>query len=314
VIGQLGEGGMGTIWEVEHVELGRRAALKTPHAHHRGRADAAGRLRDEARALARIRHASVPDVLDLGTLEDGRPYFVMEHIRGSDLRSELTKHGVLSVPTAVRAVVGLLDALEAAHGAGIVHRDVKLENLVMRDDGRLVLIDFGLALGLDDQLRRTGCGRAVGTPRCMSPEQHARGSVDQRTDLYAAGLCLFELVAGVGPFDDSRASLVGMHRAHCERTPPRLGDVAPQVVPLELEEVTRRALAKAPEDRFESAASMRDALLRAGAHPRRRRWESEESFAETVLSPSWSDRVLDRVSLAASSTPWEVSASELESV
>lgn len=316
VLQQIGEGGMGSIWEVEHVELGRRAALKTPHLHHRGRSDVASRLRDEARALARVRHPGIPDVLDLGVLDDGRPYFVMEHVRGSDLRTELTRHGVLSVPTAVRMVIGLLDALEAVHGASLVHRDVKLENLVMRDDGRLALIDFGLALRMDDDLRRTGRGRAVGTPRTMSPEQHARGAVDQRTDLYAVGLCLFELIAGSGPFDDARTSLLGMHRAHCERTPPRLGDVAPQLVPIDLEEVTRRALAKAPEDRFESAASMREALLQAGTRPRQLRWESGESpFAETVLSASRHPyALLDLASLVSSGPTWDVTSSELEAV
>lgn len=300
---------MGTIWEVEHVELGRRAALKTTHIHQRGRADVTARLRDEARALARVRHERIPDVLDLGTLDDGRPYFVMELVRGSDLRTELTRHGVFSVPTTVRVVAGLLDALEAVHGAGLIHRDVKLENLVLGDDGRVVLIDFGLALVQGADLRHTGCGRTVGTPRCMSPEQHERASVDHRADLYAAGLCLFELVAGRGPFDDPRGSALGMHRAHCERTPPRLGDVAPQTIPAELEEVARRALAKSPEDRFDCAGSMREALLRA-ASPRGTRWDpGAVPFAETV--PSLGRPAMPLLDLLASSGSWEVASCEL---
>lgn len=324
VLRPLGEGGMGAIWEVEHVELGRRAALKTPHAHRRGRPEAASRLRDEAQALARIRHPGVPDVLDLGTLDDGRPYFVMERVQGRDLRGELTRHGVLSVPTAMRLVAQLLEALEAVHGAALVHRDIKLENLILRDDGHLVLIDFGLALRVNDPLGRTGRGRAVGTPRSMSPEQHERGSVDHRADLYAAGLCLFELIAGRGPFDHLRSNVASMHHAHCERTPPLLGDVAPQLVPPRLDELTRRALAKSPEDRFRHAGEMRAALRAVEARPRTPRWCSEEpAFADTQLSTGRAPvRLLPPLlELAPSedgpgqtSTPWEVSASELMAV
>ncbi len=313
---------MGVIWEVEHVELGRRAALKTPHAHRRGRPECASRLRDEAQALARIRHPGVPDVLDLGTLDDGRPYFVMERVQGSDLRAELTRHGVLALPTAIRLIGQLLEALEAVHGAALVHRDIKLENLILRDDGRLVLVDFGLVLRADDPLGRTGSGRAVGTPRSMSPEQHERGSVDHRADLYAVGLCLFELVAGRGPFDDLRSNLASMYRAHRERTPPMLGDVAPQLVPPRLDALTRRALAKAPEDRFEHAGQMRAALLAIEARPRAPWWRSEEPWlAETQLSPAPPRRLPPLLELPVpwedsgqTSTPWEVSASELLAV
>lgn len=262
-IARIGEGGMGTVWEVEHTQLGRRAALKVLHERHRGRPDLAGRLLDEARALARLRHPGVPGVLDLGELDDGRPYFVMDLVSGRNLRAEVARHGVVAVPTAVRWMAELLGVLEAVHGAALVHRDVKLDNVLLDDQGHVVLVDFGVALAVDATLRRTARGRVVGTPRTMSPEQHALADVDLRADLYAVGLCLFELIAGRGPFADVERSATGIFHAHCRRPPPRLGDVAPQLVPRALEDVVARALAKSPADRFDVAGSMREALLAA---------------------------------------------------
>lgn len=264
-LGPLGSGGMGAVYEVEHVDLGRRAALKVLHEDHAGNEEHAARLRDEARALARLRHRAIPDVLDLGALADGRPFFVMQLFRGRDLRRELGRLGVVAVPTAIRWMAEVLDALEVVHDAGLVHRDVKLENLLIDDAGAPALVDFGVALDVEATLRHTGRGRLVGTPRTMSPEQHAAIDVDHRADLYAVGLCLFELVAGTGPFDVGRPTTVSMLHAHCRRSPPRVGDLAPQPIPHALEEVIARALAKSPDERFASATEMRAALLAAAA-------------------------------------------------
>jgi serine/threonine protein kinase len=283
---RLGAGGMGAVWEVEHVELGRRAALKVLHPEHRAREEYADRLRDEACTLARLRHRAIPDVLDLGTLSDGRPYFVMQLVTGRDLRSELDRLGVASVPTTARWMAEVLEALQVVHDAGFVHRDVKLENVLLDPSGAASLIDFGVAVHVEAALRRTGRGRLVGTLRSMSPEQHALIDVDHRADLYAVGLCIFELLTGQGPFDAEQPTPAAMHYAHCRRTPPRLGEVAPQLVPAALEDVVTRALAKSADERFASAAEMRAALIAAATLPPRARIAAERLHAPTQVSPT----------------------------
>jgi serine/threonine protein kinase len=268
VVGLLGQGGMGEVFEVEHAQLGRRFALKMLHLHHLGRRDLEARMREEARALAGLRHPNVVDVFDLGMTSDGRLYFAMEALRGRDLRRELGRFGVLAVPAALGLMAQALDGLEAAHRAGVVHRDIKLENLFLCEDGSLKILDFGIAKFTRGAAPVTYHGRAIGTLRCMAPEQHAGGAVDARTDTYAAGIALYELIAGRGPFEDMRGSDHAMRFAHCERPPPPPSKVAPQLVPPGVEEVILRALAKAPGERFQSAAEMAVALRSLRAAPR----------------------------------------------
>lgn len=268
VVGLLGQGGMGEVFEVEHADLGRRFALKMLHLHHLGRRDLEARMREEARALAALRHPNLIDVFDLGMTSDGRLYFAMEALRGRDLRRELSRFGVLAVPAALGLMAQALDGLEAAHRAGIVHRDIKLENLFLCEDGSLKILDFGIAKFRRGAAGMTCHGRAIGTLRCMAPEQHASGDVDARTDTYAAGIALYELIAGRGPFDEMRGSDHAMRFAHCDRPPPRPSQVAPQLVPPGVEEAILRALAKDPSERFQSAAEMASALRSLRAMPR----------------------------------------------
>lgn len=260
VIGTLGQGGMGEVLEVEHAELGRRFALKLMHAHYNGRRDLEGRMRQEARALAAIRHPNLVEVFDLGAVDDGRLYFVMEALRGHDLRRELRRFGVLAVPAALRLIAQALDGLDAAHNAGVVHRDIKLENLFLCADGSLKVLDFGVAKVRRPGAELTSPGQPAGTVRCMAPEQHLSGDVDERTDIYAAGLALYELITGRGPFDELRGNTQALRYAHCDREPPRPSELASQRVPPAVEEVILRALAKRPDDRFQTAADMAAAI------------------------------------------------------
>jgi serine/threonine protein kinase len=263
--GHLASGGMGQLFEVVHEGLGRACVLKVLHERHRRRADLGERLRDEARVLASIGSAATPIVFDVGALCDDRPFFVMERIEGHDLRSELSRLGVLSVPCVIGLGVQLLAALAEVHGHGVVHRDVKLENLILTPRGRLKLLDFGVARRVDAVLRRTGAGVALGTPRTMAPEQHRAAEVDARADLYAAGLVLYELLVGTGPFDGPQLNAHGMRLAHCHQAPPAPSRRAPQPIPIALERVVLRALSKKPCARFESAAEMSAALSAAQA-------------------------------------------------
>jgi serine/threonine protein kinase len=251
---------MGEVYEVEHGALGKRCAVKVLHRRHRDRSDLAVRMREEARALASLHHPALVDVFDLGVTSDGRPYFAMELLVGRDLRRELSRFGVIAVPAALRLMAEALGGLEAAHRAGIVHRDIKLENLFLCDSGSLKVLDFGIAKVLGSGGSLTDHGSVVGTARSMAPEQHEGGPVDGRTDVYAAGLALYELVAGRGPFDELRTNARAMRLAHCERSPLPPSRLAAQPIPHAVDEAILRSLAKRPADRFQSAGEMADVL------------------------------------------------------
>jgi serine/threonine protein kinase len=256
VRGRIAIGGMGEVLAVEDVQLGRVAAMKVLREDLSGRSEHAARLENEARVLAKLGGRRVPMVYELGALEDGRPYFVMERLVGRDLAER--SQAQLPIQEAVRVVTELLLALEEVHAAGVVHRDIKAENVFLTDDGRVVLLDFGLAREVGRGLRMTRHGVALGTPRMMAPERSSHDPGDERSDLYAAGLLLYELLAGRGPFDDAR-SLEALQLAHRRRLPRPLCERG-VIVPAQLEEVVSRALAKAPRARFASALEMRLAL------------------------------------------------------
>lgn len=252
----LGKGGVGEVFEVEHALLGRRAALKAllpANAERRGLAE---RIADEGRILARVRHDNLVEVLDLGLLtDDGRPYLVLELLEGRDLRAELGRIGVLSVPTTLALASQILRGLGALHRAGFVHRDLKLENLFLCDDGRAKILDLGAAEPASGSEGPGARGASLGTPRTMAPEQFEGKPVDGRADLYALGLVLYELVAGRGPFDDIK-DLDALRFAHLDRTPAPPSWFAPQPIPAALDAWILRALEKDPDDRFASAEAM----------------------------------------------------------
>jgi serine/threonine protein kinase len=198
-------------------------------------------------------------VFDAGVLDDGRPFYVMERLSGCDLRRELTRLGALSVPSSLRVVTELLHALGQLHARGVVHADLKAENVLLTDSGRVVLLDLGAACLAGSKRREP----RVGTPRSMAPEQFGEGPIDQRADIYAVGLLLFELLVGRGPYDARGACREWLESAHTSRTPSAPSTRAPQRVPYELDAVVLRALSKRPEDRFESTDDMVTALLEA---------------------------------------------------
>ena len=255
VVSLLGAGGMGSVYEVEHIELGRRYVLKSLLRTLASRQDLIARMRNEWRALGKLSHPNIVDILNAGTTTDAVPYYVMERLEGETVRDRIQREGRLPVDEAARIARGTLFGLAAAHAIGIVHRDIKPANVFLTRDGAVKVLDFGVA-----QVRRqegdqkiTAQGLAIGTPRYMSPEQASGDTADARSDLYATGLLLFEMVAGEGPFDDlgdtSQQMLAHLHRP--ARPLSRLTEV-----PLELEAIVKRALAKRPEDRPRSAEYM----------------------------------------------------------
>ena len=264
IIRPIGQGGMGEVYEVEHEMLGTRRALKVLVKHYAGREDLAERLRVEARGLARLKHPNLVEVYDLGTASDGRIFFAMEMLDGVTLRAMLRDRGRLSVRTSVELVVQVLAGLHVAHLAGILHRDVKPENVFVCRDGTVKLLDFGVAKAIDawmpDQ-KITGAGMTVGTPRYMSPEQAEGAAVDARTDVYATGQVLWEMLAGRPAFEETDP--FELARAKWKRGVPPLAQVRGVDAPPALCEAVDRACRADPAKRCLSAEAFILALRSA---------------------------------------------------
>ncbi|MBL9018602.1 MAG: serine/threonine protein kinase, partial [Myxococcales bacterium] len=259
---RIGKGGMGVVYEAEHLALERRVAVKliAPHEAAAAPSGFVERFRREARLASRIAHEHLVHIYDVGTHE-GSEYLVMELVVGRDLRDELVA-GALSFARAASIMRQLLSALAAIHDAGIVHRDIKPANVMLTTHGDerdyVKLMDFGIARGLEDT-NLTKTGHVVGTASFMAPEQLRGKPVDHRSDLYAAGVTLFAMLAGRLPFDGNTAEVAG---AHVFQAPPSLLALRPGTPPA-LAAVVERALAKSPDDRFADARAFAAALASA---------------------------------------------------
>ncbi len=296
----LGQGGVGRVFEVEHELLGRKAAFKVLHSHNLLRRGLAEQMANEGRLLGSIRHPNIVDALDMGVLADGRPYLVLELLEGRDLRAEQQRLGVLSIPSTLDIASHVLRGLSVLHEANIVHRDIKLENLFLCTDGHVEVLDLGAAARMGEE---AGEGApSLGTPRTMAPEQYEGKSVDGRTDLYALGIVLYELLTGRGPFDDV-SGVEALRFAHCHRPPVAPSRIASQFIPREIDAFILRALAKSPGDRFVSADAMAAeiAALRAASlqttPPTHAKFIAEANVASAVsitlpcqwlAQPAWS--------------------------
>ncbi|MBW2731477.1 MAG: serine/threonine protein kinase [Deltaproteobacteria bacterium] len=256
---EIGRGGMAVVFRAYDPNLEREVALKVMHAHLWGDEEHARRFEREARAAAALHHPNVIEVFDYGRveLETGAVgYLVVELLRGSTLREFVKERGRVLPEVAALIGIVLLDALGVAHAAGMVHRDVKPDNVMIDRTGRLVLTDFGLARSIDgDKLTRTGV--LVGSPAYMAPEQARGEAVDERSDLFAAGAVLYELCTGRPPFvaKDALATALKVIEGRFDR-PSRLN---PQVSST-LERTITKMLAAAPQERYETAAEAQEAL------------------------------------------------------
>ncbi len=195
----IGTGAMGTVYEAHDTALDRTVALKIVNPHLAGDADVAERFAREARAAARANHANLTHVYFVGRAE-GRPFYAMEYVPGANLEERVTKSGPLSLGGAVDVLVQAARGLEAAHAEGVVHRDVKPSNLLMLEDGRVKVTDFGLSKSLLADPSATQAGQVMGTPFYMSPEQCRGEATDLRTDVYALGLTGWFLLTGKPAF------------------------------------------------------------------------------------------------------------------
>ncbi len=264
LIRAVGDGGMGTVYEAEHMLLGTRVAVKILHPEMVRRAGLIDRFLQEARVSARIQNPHVVRVTDVDRSPDGVAFLVMDLLQGEPLSKKIERERTLSVPVACEFTLQILDALESAHAIGVVHRDLKPENVFITElNGAplLKLIDFGIAKlkQTDDHAKNlTSFGTLMGTAEYMAPEQaFSADQVDARADIYAVGVMLFEMLAGSRPVSGENGRVVAVKVERGEVTP--LVRVAPHVPP-ELAGLVHRAMAFRAELRFESATSMRQAL------------------------------------------------------
>jgi eukaryotic-like serine/threonine-protein kinase len=266
IVKVLGEGGMGTVYEVRHVTLGRSAALKVLRADLAQEPELSARFLQEAQATAAIKHSGVVTILDFGRVADGRPYFAMELLTGQTLADAIHNGGPAPIPTAVAIAVKIADALGAAHAAGIVHRDLKPENVylvgAMNENPDVRVVDFGAAVILG-RSRLTKKGVVFGTPHYMAPEQAAGKAIDHRTDVYALGIILYEMITGKVPFEgDTYMGILTQHMFAEPAPPSRIRPERADELGI-LEAVVLRALAKEPSDRFASMTDLGVALQAA---------------------------------------------------
>lgn len=267
LLGQIGEGGMGVVYVAEDTRFGRRVAIKIPHAgkderHYRSR------FLKEARAVSRLNHRNIATVYDMGETDDGRPYIVMELVSGQTLGDVLAGPG-LSVARAVEVIREVAEALAEAHSHHIIHRDVKPSNVIISDKGEVKVLDFGLAKLLEEDgtksralSEHTRSDVVIGTPLYLSPEQARGAKVDPRSDLFALGALLYECVSGRPAFSGANVIEIGAQVLHFDPPPPSRSN--PRVTG-ELDRLIKRALAKRPEDRFQTAKEFAEELTRVRA-------------------------------------------------
>ena len=271
ILGTVGEGGMGVVYVAEDTVLGRRVAIKIPHAgkdesHYRAR------FLREARAVSKLRHTNIAAVHDFGETEEGQPYIVMELVSGQTLGEMLAGQGI-SVARSVEVACQVARALSEAHRLGVVHRDIKPSNVVIDEEGTVKVLDFGLAKQLHEEgangnggpeaqtllTARTRSDVVIGTPLYLSPEQARGAKVDGRSDLFALGALLYECLTGRPAFSGANVIEIGAQVLHFDPPPP--SKLNPRV-PAELDRITLKALSKKPEDRFRSAADFAAELQR----------------------------------------------------
>lgn len=271
VVRLLGEGGMGAVYEGEHIAVGRRVAIKVLHANIAKRPGVIERFEREARAAAAIGHENIIDVFDFG-MHEGSPFMVMEYLKGESLAAQIEREKKLSIERACYVMGQVLSALAAAHGAGIVHRDLKPDNVfLITKNGRadfVKVIDWGISkIGSGEGRSLTKTGMLMGTPYYMAPEQAlARRDLDGRVDIYSAGVMLYEMLTGELPFTaESEVEIIMMI---CNRpSEPKSPRAINPAIPEELDAIVRRAMAFDRDARYVDAREMAAALVPFGAVP-----------------------------------------------
>jgi eukaryotic-like serine/threonine-protein kinase len=244
----VGSGGMSSVYRAHDRLLERNVALKVLHEQFTGDGDHVERFRREARAVAQLSHPNIVTVIDRGE-QDSRQFIVFEYIPGENLKGLVERTGPLPERDALRLGLQVARGLAFAHGQGLVHRDVKPQNVLLTEEGRAKVTDFGIARSLDVAGGLTRTGTVMGTSDYIAPEQARGAHVDELSDVYSLGAVLYELLAGEVPFSGDNFVAVAMR--HINEPPPSVRERRPDVSP-RLDAAIRRAMAKDPGDRFRS--------------------------------------------------------------
>ena len=256
IIRRLGSGGMAHVYYGEHALLGRPLAIKMLHANLARDPEMRLRFRREAEAAAQLVHPHICSILDYGEME-GVVYLVMPHLTGGSLADALAKTVTLPAATSASIAAQIACALDYAHRRGIVHRDIKPDNVLFDEDGHAILTDFGIA-AVRFFGRLTGTGRTMGTPHYMSPEQAMGKMIDGRSDIYAIGVMLYETMVGFTPFDGADSYSIGYKHVHEIAAAP---DVVDSRTPPAISQLIMKCLSKNPADRYQRGYDLADALI-----------------------------------------------------
>jgi serine/threonine-protein kinase len=255
VLSRLGGGGMASVYLAEHAQLGRTVVLKVLHGHLAKDAEMLERFRREARAASQLVHPNIVPIVDAGDAE-GVLFTVMPYLPGGSYADRIAK-GPRPAEEVASVVAQSATALDYAHRRGIVHRDVKPDNILFDEDGHAMVTDFGIAEARS-QGRLTASGRAMGTPHYMSPEQAMGKLVDGRSDVYSLGIVMYEALVGFPPFDGPDAFAVGYKQVHEAPVPAQQHNPS---IPTPMADIVARCLNKAPGDRYARANDLADTLI-----------------------------------------------------
>jgi serine/threonine protein kinase len=289
---RISEGGMGTVYRGTHILMDKTVAIKVLHPALAADDKIVARFSREAKAASRISHPHALNVTDFGEAEGGIVYLVMEYLRGRTLKDVIQRDGPMSLARVVEIVRQVSGALEAAHAEGVVHRDLKSDNIMLVEVGDNAdwakVLDFGIAkiqepVGQDPEL--TAPNLIIGTPQYMSPEQCSQASqIDSRSDIYSLGVILYEMLIGHVPFTGESPTAIMMK--HLQETPPSVLEERKDL-PAEVASVVARSLAKRPEDRFQSASELAQSLALAA--------EGEAAMAASATVANAPDRDTNRI-------------------
>jgi eukaryotic-like serine/threonine-protein kinase len=259
ILKELGRGGMGIVFQAYDKQLKEQVAIKVLSPLLSGDPDALERLKREVSSARRVTHSNVIRIHDISE-HNGLHYISMEFFEGGSLKDYIKKTGTLSLMQALNIALQICDGLDAAHRQGVIHRDLKSQNIIIGSSNHVKIIDFGLARS-ENLEGLTVTGLIMGTPEYMAPEQVAGKTVDERADIYSLGIILYEMFTGRVPFTGESAIAVGFKQLKEDPTKPR--EINPQI-PVEVENVILRALEKNPLSRFSSVAELKANLEKAG--------------------------------------------------
>ncbi|WP_053057505.1 protein kinase domain-containing protein [Rubrobacter aplysinae] len=267
-IDSLGTGGMARVLLARDTVLDREVAIKLLHDYYAGDPEFVERFRNEAQSAAALAHPNIVSIYDLGRSEEGAYYIAMEHVAGGTLKERLEREGRLPVEEAASLGTQIADALEAAHRNGVIHRDIKPQNVLLTEEGEVRVADFGIARAASapSVVSGSGTGLVLGTASYMSPEQAAGETLGPESDLYSLGVVLYEMVTGRLPFEAESPAALAFKQVYEDPVPP--AEVEPSVSG-GMNDIVMRLLAKSPAQRYESAAEVCEELgrIRDGQPP-----------------------------------------------